>query len=37
MSYILDALQKAERERRREEPKELEDFVALTGILMNRR
>ena len=28
MSYILDALQKAERERRREEPKELEDFVS---------
>jgi len=28
MSYILDALQKAERERLREDPKEFEDFVS---------
>ena len=28
MSYILDALQKAERERLREDPKDLEDFVS---------
>jgi hypothetical protein len=27
MSYILDALQKAERDRLREDPKELDDFV----------
>ena len=28
MSYILDALQKAERDRLREDPKELDDFVS---------
>ena len=28
MSYILDALKKAERDRLREDPKELDDFAS---------
>jgi hypothetical protein len=37
MSYILDALKKAERDRLREDPKELDDFGIPTSKPQNQK
>jgi hypothetical protein len=37
MSYILNALKKAERDRLREDPQDLNDFASAHWIHINRR